>query len=106
MPINPKGFHLFSKEFSSTYPQNIAYKAVQTADPEKAEAFLRRMREATETEAKVTSNPDVKIELMSEVGIDIVKFIKAIRSSEAEKRFKGHQAITQSTGIRVSRAFW
>jgi len=100
MPINPEGFHLFSKEFPSTYPQNIAYKAAQMVNPDKADAFLRRMREATETEAKVTSNPDVQIELASEVGIDIAEFIKAIRSGEAEKRFKGDQAITQSTGVR------
>jgi len=59
MPIKAEGFHLFSKEYSSTYPQNIAYKAAQIADPEKADAFLRRMREATLVEAKVTSNPDI-----------------------------------------------
>jgi len=100
MPINPEGFHLFSKEYPSTYPQNIAYKAAQITDTDKADAFLRRMREATETEAKVTSNQDVQIELAIEVGIDIAEFIKAIRSGEAEKRFKGDQAITQSTGVR------
>jgi len=100
MPINPDGFHLFSKEFPSTYPQNIAYKAAQMVDPVKADAFLRRMREATETEAKVTSNLDVQIELASEVGIDIAEFIKAIRSGEAENKFKSDQAITQSTGVR------
>lgn len=100
MPINPEGFHLFSKEFPSTYPQNIAYKAAQLIDLEKADAFLRRMREATETEAKVTSNPDVQIELASEVGIDIAGFIKAINSGEAEKKFKADQAITQSSGVR------
>ena len=57
------------------------------------------MREATATEAKVTSNPDVQIELASEVGIDIVDFIKAIRSGEAETKFKADMAITQSTGV-------
>lgn len=100
MPIKAEGFHLFSKEYPSTYPQNIAYKAAQIADPEKADAFLRRMREATLTEAKVTSNPDVQIELASEVGINIAAFIKAIRSGEAEKKFKADLAITYSTGVR------
>ncbi len=100
MPINPEGFHLFSKEFPSTHPQSIAYKAAQMVDQEKADAFLRRMREATETEAKVTSKPDVQIELASEVGIDIAEFIKAIRSGEAEKKFKADLSITQSTGVR------
>ncbi|MEI8201311.1 MAG: DsbA family protein [Eubacteriales bacterium] len=99
MPINPEGFHLFSKEFPSTYPQNIAYKAAQLADPEKADAYLRRLREAAATEAKVTSNPDIQIELASEVGIDIAAFIKAIKSGEAEKKFNGDMALTRASGI-------
>jgi predicted DsbA family dithiol-disulfide isomerase len=100
MPIMAEGFNLFSKEFPSTYPQNIAYKAAQIADPDKADAFLRRLREATESEAKVTSNPDVQIELASEVGIDMVDFIKALNSGDAEKKFKADMALSRSAGVR------
>ena len=100
MPINQEGFHLFSKAYPSTYPQNIAYKAAQIVNPEKADAFLRRMHEATEAEAKVTSRQDVQIEIASEVGIDIADFFKAIRSGETEQKFKADMAITQSSGVR------
>ncbi len=100
MPIQAEGFNLFSKEFPSTYPQNIAYKAAQIAAPDKADAFLRRLREATESEAKITSNPDVQIELASEVGIDMVDFIKALKSGEAEQNFKADMALSRSTGVR------
>lgn len=100
MPVNPEGFHLFSKEFPSTYPQNIAYKAAQIVDPEKADAFLRRIREATKTEAKITSNPDVQIELAGEVGIDVVEFIKALKSGEAKKKFEADLILTRSAGVR------
>lgn len=99
MPVNPEGFHLFSKEFPSSFPQNIAYKAAQIVNPDKADAFLRRLREATETQAKVTSNPDVQIELASEVGIDMVGFIKALNSGEAKKKFEADRALARSVGV-------
>lgn len=99
MPINPEGFNLFSKKYPSTYPQNIAYKAAQIADPEKADAFLRRIREATFTEARITSDKDVQIELASELAIDIAGFIKALNSGEAEKKFNADQAIGRSVGV-------
>ena len=100
MPINAEGFHLFSQAHPSTYPQNIAYKAAQLADPDKADFFLRRLREATLTEGKVTSDPDVLIELASEAGVDISGFIKALRSGDAEKKFKTDLAITGISGVR------
>lgn len=99
MPINPEGFHLFSKEYPSTYPQNIAYKAAQLADPKKADAFLRRIREATLTQGKVTSEADVQLELASEVGIELAGFIKALRGGEAELKFKTDLAITRISGV-------
>jgi MarR family 2-MHQ and catechol resistance regulon transcriptional repressor len=49
--------------------------------------------------AKVTSNLDIQIELASDVGLDIVAFIKAIQSGEAEKKFNADMAMTYSTGI-------
>lgn len=45
MPVKGTGFTLFSREYPSTYPQNIAYKAAQMVDGKKADRFLRRMRE-------------------------------------------------------------
>ncbi|ADY11995.1 DsbA family protein [Sphaerochaeta globosa] len=105
MPVKPEGFHLFSKEFPSTYPQNIAYKAAQMVDPLKADALLRRIREATLTEAKVTSDPDVLIELASDVGLDSAVFMSALKSSEAQQAFQEDLRQTQKAGVDVFPSF-
>ena len=105
MPVKAEGFNLFSKEFPSTYPQNIAYKAAQIVDSQKADAFLRRIREATFTESKVTSDIDVQIELAKEIGLDIDEFVEAINSGEATKKFKADLAITASSAVNVFPTF-
>ena len=105
MPVKAKGFNLFSKEFPSSYPQNIAYKAAQIVDSQKADAFLRRIREATFTESKVTSDIDVQIELAKEIGLDIDEFVEAINSGEAMKKFKADLAITASSAVNVFPTF-
>lgn len=105
MPVKPEGFHLFSNEFPSTYPQNIAYKAAQIVDPGKADAYLRRIREATLTEAKVTGNPDVLIELACEVGFDPAVFSKALKSKEAEQAFHEDLRLNHEAGVEVFPSF-
>jgi predicted DsbA family dithiol-disulfide isomerase len=87
MPIRTEGFNLFADEYPSTYPQNIAYKAAQMEDEVLANKFLRRIREASEAEAKQTSRLEVLIELASEVGLDISKFIARFEDGTAEAAF-------------------
>lgn len=99
MPVEPEGFHLFSDEYPSTYPQNIAYKAAQLVAPDKADQFLRRIREATIVEGLVTSRVDVQMSLADEVGIDIVAFSKAIKDGSAKKAFQGDLGLTRSLGV-------
>ena len=41
LPINMKGFCLFDAEHRTSKPMNLAYKAAQLADPEKADDFLK-----------------------------------------------------------------
>lgn len=105
MPVKPEGFHLFSNEFPSTYPQNIAYKAAQLVDPTKADAYLRRIREATLTEVKVTSDPDVLIELACEVGLERAAFSKALKSKEAEQAFHEDLRLNHEAGVEVFPSF-
>jgi len=100
MPIESKGFALFSNEYPSTYPQNIAYKAAQKTAPEKADRFLRRIREATLAEAQITSKQDVLISLADEVGINVAEFIKYLKDGTAEQAFRGDLALTRSMGVR------
>ena len=98
MPVQAEGFNLFSDEFPSTYPQNIAYKAAQMEDEAKANRFLRRMREASATEARQISRPEVLIELASESGLDLGAFLDRLSDGSAQKAFEADLALT-----RVSR---
>lgn len=66
---------LFSERYPSSFPQNIAYEAARRIDAEAAKHFLRRIREATFTESRRTSQMDVLIELATECGIDAAQFI-------------------------------
>ncbi len=94
MPVESKGFRLFSREHPSTYPQNIAYKAAQLQDQMLANRFLRRIREASAAEAKLTNTTEVLIELASEVGLDVARFLEDITSGAAQKSFEQDLATT------------
>ena len=99
MPVKGTGFTLFSREYPSTYPQNIAYKAAQMVDAKKADRFLRRMREASAAEYLMTSHPDVINQLAAEAGLDLEKFHKHLEDGSAEKAFKDDLRITRAFGV-------
>lgn len=88
MPVKVEGFKLFSKEQPSTYPQNIAYKAAQMQDEVKANRFLRRIREASAAEAQQTNLTEVLVELASEAGLDISRFLEDFTNGTAQKAFE------------------
>lgn len=105
MPVGTEGFHLFSDELSSTYPQNIAYKAAQQQSEELAHKFLRRMREAAAVDMMVTSDVNVQMQLAAEVGLNIGEFLDAINNGSAEKAFQADQQFIRSFGSRGFPAF-
>lgn len=88
MPVEIKGFKLFTKEQPSTYPQNIAYKAAQMQDEVLANRFLRRIREASAAEAQQTNLTEVLVELASEVGLDISRFLDDFTNGKAKAAFE------------------
>jgi predicted DsbA family dithiol-disulfide isomerase len=98
MPVRSEGFKLFSREHPSTYPQNIAYKAAQIQDQELAHKFLRRIREASAAEARQTNTTEVLLELASEVGLDIVRFLDDFTHGSAQRAFEQDLAITARYG--------
>lgn len=100
MPVKGTGdFNLFNREYRSTYPQNIAYKAAQMSDPDKADRFLRRMREASAAEYQQTNREAVLDKLAAEVGLDVAKFRKYIDDGSAEKAFKEDLKLTRAFGV-------
>jgi putative protein-disulfide isomerase len=100
MPVKSDGFKLFSKEHPSTNPQNIAYKAAQMQDPTLANKFLRRIREASAAEARQTNTTEVLLELASEVGLDIARFLDDFTHGSAQRAFEQDLAATAKYGAR------
>jgi putative protein-disulfide isomerase len=94
MPVQSEGFKLFSQEHPSSYPQNIAYKAAQMQDQVLANRFLRRIREASAAEAKRTNTTEVLMELASDVGLDVGRFLEDYSHGAAQKAFEQDLAIT------------
>ena len=100
MLVKSEGFSLFSNEYLSTYPQNIAYKAAQMENEELANKFLRRIREASAAEARQTNKTEVLIELAAEVGLDVAKFVERFSDGSAEAAFKDDLFTVRSYGVR------
>jgi len=100
MPVKSDGFKLFSKAHPSTYPQNIAYKAAQMQDQALAHKFLRRIREASAAEARQTNTTEVLLELASDVGLDIARFLVDFTQGAAQEAFEQDLATTAKYGAR------
>jgi len=94
MPVQSEGFKLFSHEHPSTYPQNIAYKAAQIQGQVLANRYLRRIREASAAEAKLTNTTEVLVELAAEVGLDVARFLEDFSHGAARRAFEEDLALT------------
>ncbi len=99
MPIMVDGLSLFSPEYGSTYPLNVAYKAAHIASPKLAGRFLRRLREASLTEAKQTNRQEVLDALAREVGIDMPAFEQAIKDGSALRAFRTDLGLGRALGV-------
>jgi len=100
MPIESEGFALFSDAYPSSYPQNIAYKAAQKIDQEKADIFLYNLRAASIAEAKITSRLDVLTTLADASGLMVRAFLENMENGSAESAFKGDMALGRALGVK------
>ncbi len=108
MPVQSKGFGLFTDdpESQTSFPQGLAFKAAQVSNPELANKYLRRIREATLAEALRTSERGVQVELAKEVGLDIEVFTKALDDGTADRKLQADLMLTQSQGVAVFPTFY
>ena len=100
LPMNMKGFHLFDAQHRSSWPLCIAFKAVQLCAPEKAEAYLMRLRRATILEGRQTTRREELIAAAGECGVDEAAFARRLDDGSAEKTFGDDLRLTRSLGVR------
>ncbi|MBQ3892368.1 MAG: DsbA family protein [Mailhella sp.] len=100
LPMNMDGFHLFDTEHRSSYPLDIAFKAAQLCEPDKAEPFLLRLRRATLLEGRQTTLKTELVAVAQESGIDAARFRQHLEDGSAEEAFLDDRRLTRSLGIR------
>jgi protein-disulfide isomerase-like protein with CxxC motif len=99
MPISEGKVALYNQRYTSSFPQNIAYEAAKRINPQRAKHLLRRIREATFTEGKRTSQIDVLVELAAESGFSPAQFIDEYTYGGAQADFMQDRMMCQRNGI-------
>ena len=99
MPVVTNDIQLYSEQYPSSFPQNIAYHAAKQLNPLAAKRFMRRMREATLTERQRTSQLDTLIELANESGLNSAEFINAYTQGNAQVDFISDRMKCRRNGI-------
>ena len=99
LPINMDGFELFSVNENSSRPLNLAYKAAQIANPDKADVFLYNLRFATVVECRPTTRLQEILKVVVKTGLDIKNFLAAFNDGRAEKNLQADLEICRRLGI-------
>ena len=99
LPINMDGFELFSTKETSSDPLNIAYKAAQISNPDKADLFLYNLRFSTVVECRPTIKLQEILKVAIKTDLDIKKFLAAYNDGSAEKAFKSDLSIRDRLNI-------
>ncbi|MDO5095110.1 MAG: DsbA family protein [Peptostreptococcaceae bacterium] len=101
MPVNSADFNLFSDEYPSTFPQNIAYKAAQLTDESKADLFLYNLRLASAAEARLSSHREVLLEIAAESKLNTEQFAEHLADGSAERNFEKDLQEAAAYGVSV-----
>lgn len=100
LPINMEGFRLFDREHRSSRPLCLAYKAAQIANPDKADAFLLKLRHATVQDCRPTTHEKELLVVARKTGINEQAFLAAYQNGRAEAALEQDLALTHRMGIR------
>lgn len=99
MPVSKECMALYTTQYNSSFPQNIAYEAAKRLDKKRAKELLRRIREATFTECRRTSQIDVLVELAGEVGLNPAQFLDQYTYGGAQSDFMQDRMKCRRNGI-------
>ncbi|MBQ2663411.1 MAG: DsbA family protein [Clostridia bacterium] len=105
MPINMTDFHLFSTGHTSSIPLNLAYKAVQLAENEKADLFLYNLRYATIVDCRPTTHLDEILEAVRKTNIDTEIFLNYYNNGMAQSELEKDLQMGYEMGIRSLPAY-
>ena len=83
--------HIFDENHKSSYPLNIAYKAAELINPDKAYLYLFRLRRATILEGRQTTLDDELINIAREVGISEKIFCEYYYNGQAMRAMRAFQ---------------
>ena len=100
MPINMTDLQLFSTEYTSSIPLNLAYKAVQLADDSKAAHFLYNMRFATIVECRPTTRLEEILAVVANTGVSTKTFLEHYEDGSAQAALNDDFSLRQSLGVK------
>jgi len=100
MPVNMTDLQLFTTEYTSSIPLNLAYKAAQLADRNKADRFLYNLRFATLVECRPTTRPEEILAVVADTGISVNEFLKHYEGGSAQASLTDDFSLRQSLGVR------
>lgn len=100
LPMRMDRFCLFDETHRSSRPLNLAYKAAQLTDPEKADVFLKNLRHSIVLEQRPTTHFEEILRIVRQTGIDEAAFTAHYQNGDAENALQQDLLLTQKLGIR------
>ena len=105
LTINMPDLRLFDEQHSSSLPLNLAYKAAQLADIDRADEFLKNLRHATIVDVLPTTHFDVILKVLRDTGIDEDRFMQYFNDGTAQTELEKDLAFTRELNIRTLPAY-
>ena len=105
MPIDMRGFQLFTEEHPSSLPLCLAYEAARLAAPGRADAFLYALRWATVVGRRQITRQEEILTVVRACGIDEAAFLSHQEDGSARAALDRDEDLARRLGIRTLPAF-
>ena len=105
LPISMPDLHLFDEQHRSSLPLNLAYKAAQLADIDRADEFLKNLRHATIVDVLPTTHFDVILKLVRDTGIDEDRFTQYYNDGTTQTMLEHDLNMVRKLNIRTLPAY-